>query len=197
MGTTYSMDLYSNPHLKIRWLIPIIRKVALGASIKAMEPIPINGYGCTLYITPEISIDGDGIITLSLKWDEEGEKGSQDIRIHQEESNLVSGSYVYYFICPHGYKCKTLFYIVGRWRSRRTFCHRYANQNSSRRQREAAIFHLREPYRKYGKQRYRDRLTPYGKRCKRFEEKYRQGYFAMAEVVLALNKKKNKKYYSK
>lgn len=182
MRTEYYRNLHSNPSIRLKWFVPLIeRAIETGKEITTKKAISLNGYDYTLYFTPVVRTDPDGQISLTLKWRDEGESYTQTITIVQEESNLISGSFVYYFLCPFGYKSKQLFYIASRWRSRRSFRHSYSSQNKSHRQRD--FNHLTEPYRRYGKERYRGELTPYGKRCLRFEEKEERAEEAFLETT--------------
>jgi hypothetical protein len=161
-----------------------------GRSKTTKNPVPLSGYGYTLYLTVEARAE-DGKLALSLSWEDEGEQHSQTIPIVRRESNLIQGSFVYYFLCPFGYKAKKLFYIGGRWRSRRSFHHRYSEQNLSRQQRERSRYSRKEPYRKNGKEYYRRKLTPYGKRCKRYEANLERGlraFYALAGMDYKTNK---------
>lgn len=169
MRKEYYTNLHSNPSISLRWFIPLIRRVVeTGEAVTTKKPIPLNGLDYTLYFTPVI-MSREGAINLILKWEDEGETYRQSITILKEDSNLIPGSSVYYFVCPFGYKSRKLFYIANRWRSRRSFSHSYSSQNQSHHQR--TFNHLAEPYRRYGKGEYRGKLTPYGKRCLRYEQK--------------------------
>lgn len=170
MRTEYYRNLHSNPSIRLNWFAPLIKRVIeTGKKVKAKEPLPLKGLDYTITFIPVVDIDIDGLITLTMEWMDEGQLYKQRIPIIQEESNLISGSFVYYFLCPYGYKSRQLFYIANRWRSRRSFRHSYNNQNQSHLQR--TFNHSPEPYRRYGKEYYRGELTPYGRRCLRFTEK--------------------------
>lgn len=170
MRRTYYTILHQNPQIRLCWFVPLIKRAqSTGKSVTTKEAIPLNGLDYTLYFVPKVTAGADGEITLYLSWEDDGEQHRQQITILQEESNLVAGSFVYYFLCPHGYKCKKLFYIGNRFRSRRSFRHSYGRQRQSHHQR--AISPYPEPYRDYGKRYYRGELTPYGKRCLRYEER--------------------------
>ena len=169
MRATYYRNLHSNPKINLRLLLPLIKAAEqTGQPYGLKEPVSLSGWDYTLFVAPEIWIDEDRLITLLLKWEDEGEQHSQTIPILREESHLISGSFVYYFLCG-GYKAKKLFYIGGQFRSRKSFPHRYPGQNLSRRSRETR--YRQNPERKYGKQRYRGRLTPYGLRLQRYYER--------------------------
>lgn len=170
MRTEYYRNLHSNPSIRLNWFVPLIKRaIETGKEVTTKEPLSLNGIDYTITYFPVVAIDRNGQITLTLEWSDEGQYYKQRIPILREGSNLISGSFVYYFLCPYGYKSRQLFYILNRWRSRRSFWHSYNSQNQSHRQR---IFnHSTEPYRRYGKEYYRGELTPYGKRCLRYEEK--------------------------
>jgi len=170
MRKEYYRNLHSNPSIRLNWFMPLIKRaIETGEEVTTKKPLPLKGLDYTITFFPVVAIGIDGRITLTIEWRDEGQLYKQRIPILQENSNLISGSFVYYFLCPYGYKSRQLFYIANRWRSRRSFRHSYSNQNQSHLQR--SFNHSPEPYRRYGKERYRGELTPYGKRCLRFEEK--------------------------
>ena len=121
MRTEYYRNLHSNPSIRLKWFVPLIeRAIETGKEITTKKAISLNGYDYTLYFTPAVRTDPDGQISLTLKWRDEGESYTQTITIVQEESNLISGSFVYYFLCPYGYKSRQLFYIANRSTAART-----------------------------------------------------------------------------
>ena len=163
----------------------IRRAERTGEGITTKEQIPLRGLDYTIYFKPEVKTSG-GSLSLTLRWEDEGEQHSQTIPIVREESHLISGSFVYFFLCPFGYKAKKLFYIGSSFRSRRAFSHRYYRQNLSRQRREVSKGSGDSPYRRYGKEYYKGRITPYGKRCKRFlenEERSLQAFYALAIAI--------------
>ena len=186
MRTEYYFSLYQNPHIRLRWFLPMIKKaveLGVGARVATMEPLPLNGIDYTLLFSAEASTDERGRIYLYLDWEDEEETYTQKIRILKEESHLIPGSYVYFFLCPHGYKSKKLFYIANEWRSRRAFRHRYGKQNRSHLQRETDNFSQDEPYKPYGKEYYRGKLTPYGRRCLKYERNQESGLVRIFRLV--------------
>ena len=185
MRTTYYSSLYNNPQIRLCWFLPLIRAAErTGESYSLKEPVELCGLDYSLYLTPEIRIDEGRLLSLTLRWEDEGEQHSQTIPIVRRESNLIRGSYVYYFLCPFGYKAKKLFYIGSSFRSRRAFAHRYRQQTLSRQRREVARGSGEEPFRRYGKEYYRGRLTPYGKRCKRYEKNAERAFYALAANII-------------
>lgn len=107
---------------------------------------------------------------------EEGKKTIQTIRVTEAESNLMNGSKVYYFVCM-GYRCRTMYTEGERLYPRASFKHIYDRQKMSRLQRDLSP--LREPYKKYGKMYYLDRITPYGRRVERFKRHEDKGLSAL------------------
>jgi hypothetical protein len=80
-----------------------------------------------------------------------------------------------YFECPRTYHlCRKLYLYGGMFVSRRAMSGAmYRSQTKSKLERAAHNGCLREdfvPYKRYGKLYYRGRLTPYGKRIKRYED---------------------------
>lgn len=191
MRTEYYTNLHSNISIRLNWFVPLIKRVIdTGKAITTKDPFSLKGLDYAITFSPVVDIDIDGLITLTMEWRDEGQLYKQRIPILQEDSNLISGSFVYYFLCPYGYKSRQLFYIANRWRSRRSFRHSYNSQNKSHQQR---IFNYSpEPYRRYGKEYYRGELTPYGKRCLRFEEKEEradEAFLGRAAKILLKNRK--------
>lgn len=117
---------------------------------------------------------------LSLLWTYEGVEREERIRIERRESNLRKGSSVYYFICPYsGYRGRLLFTDLKKVLSRRAFRHYYEAQTLSRRDRLFRDMNAREPYRRNGKEFYRGRPTPYGRRVERYNRKIESTYSGM------------------
>lgn len=163
------------PRLTLSRLLLLIRQAdSTGRTTTTEQPQRLRGNGYALYYLPRVSKGADGRLLLSIRWVYDGEERAhvQEVPIIREESHLVPGTYVYYFTCPSGCKCKKLFHVGGRFLSRRAFPHRYYEQGRSRQQRATDSLTERQPYRNYGKEYYRGRLTPYGARCIRYE--YRQ-----------------------
>ena len=101
----------------------------------------------------------------------DGQTIKQMVEIKEEDSNLNNGSKVYYFLC-RGHKCRTLYSNGTGFYPRQVFRHCYQQQKLSHRDR--IVRPKKEPYRAYGKEFYRGKLTPYGKRVRsynRYEER--------------------------
>ena len=183
MREYYYLEIYRNPYIRLRWLMPMIKAAErTGKAYGTTKPIELEGWGYTLNLFPEVW-PGTEELTLILRWEDEGESHTQTVRILRRESNLISGSYVYYFRCPFGYKAKNLYYIHSGFRSRRAFPHRYRLQDMSKQRREIAMGSVEKPYRKYGKEYYRGKLTPYGRRCLRYERNAERSFMACYAVV--------------
>lgn len=186
MGAYYYKSLHNNPQIRLCWLSQMVKAaVRDGASHGTLK---IDGWGYTLSLSLDIRA-ADGRVALTLKWKDEGERHSQTIPIVRRESNLIRGSYVYYFLCPFGYKAKQLFYIGGSFRSRRSFPHLYRLQTLSRQRREIAKGSGEQPYKRYGKEYYKGKITPYGKRCKRYEENEERALLAFYSQAQKIIKK--------
>lgn len=200
--TQYYTDLHRNAELKLCWFAPLLRLAAKsGKAVRARptteQPVRASGYDYTLTFTKiELTPDPDPdawLYYLLLEWEDEGEAYRQRITIQAEESNLIKGSEVYYFLCASGNKSRTLFYIGNVWKDRRSFRHRYGYQTRSRQQRELNLFHQthgeQPPYKRNGKEYYRGKLTPYGKRLQRWYEKEERGFKALQNFVGGLRNK--------
>lgn len=122
-------------------------------------------------------------MSLYLLWNEGGKQSSQAIKVVAERSNLIDSSFVYYFICPlSGRKTRTMYRIGEGFVNGRIFKGvYYRNQSLSKKHREIA--YRENPERKYGKKYYRGIETPYGKRCKRYEEYEEKVFMAMAKYL--------------
>lgn len=196
MVIEYYKVLHNNPSISLRTLLPIIKMAEERGDGAFMEFAPkdfgveTSDYTIT-FTTISISLK-DGKIKLCFKWNfQDSNKTTshtQNIDVIAEKSNLVASSKVYYFLCPVMHlKSRKLFCISNVWVCRRAFPHRYAHQNESHNQR--LIQYNKEPYRKYGKTHYRGKLTPYGKRCKKYE--FREELTAAAILYSLDNKKKS------
>ena len=185
----YYRYLHDNQRIDLYGFLPMIKRaVETGEGVTTETEIPLyNRYGEDLYYRPIVTIE-EGRIYLSLEWVDGGEERSQRIEILKQESNLVSGSYLYYFLCPFGYRCKQLYYIGGEFRSRRSFKYYYPSQAKSKAQRERSVLSEDEPYRRYGKTHYKGKITPYGKRCKRYEERVEKGEEAALTFIMSLGR---------
>ena len=190
MRNEYYTRIHLNPHIRLNWFLPMIRRAeATGERLRTAEPVPLRGLDYTLLLSPEIWREWKGRLTLLLRWEDDGETHEQRVPITGEGSNLVEGSLVYYFMDGRGHKCRKLWYIGGRWRSRETFRHTYGSRSLSRNQRATRGFSEDEPYKPYGKRLYRGRLTPYGKRCNKYEDRQDKALLALASFVGRLTHK--------
>lgn len=178
MRITYYRDLYSNLHFSLSLVAPLIRKaVEVGKFCYTAEAITKNDYSLRFSFDPST-------MELTIKCKEgDGEEFEQKVKVIAEKSNLpsLSGSKVYYFICPRqGVKCRKLFKIGSYFWSRRAFKASYPNQRESRNNREIAF--VEDPTRKGGKEYYRGKLTPYGRRLQRYDERTDAQLAAMQRV---------------
>lgn len=163
----YYTDIKSNPHFSISLLKNVIKQcIYYKKDFKHTMNFKESNLKVEGYFSSEKR-------TLTLTWEdlEDGEKLSQEIKIVEEESHLIPGSHVYYFRSPgtSSLKCRKLYLIGSSWRDRRTFRHHYNKQNWSHHDRD--LMAREEPYRPRGKRTYRGKLTPYGKRCQKYEER--------------------------
>ena len=107
---------------------------------------------------------------IELSWGDDEERSKMEtIFFKSKPSNLKNGT-TYYFVCPRtGALCRRLYftdrYITSRKGFRKPL---YLSQARSHKQRD--LFPT-EPYRENGKMYYRGKLTPYGKRVERYEQK--------------------------
>lgn len=165
MEITYNSYLKANPHFTMRNLAVLIKKSIDEETPYRIENIELGGLKYTISFNPE-----PDEYKLQIKWVEDGETYKRDIYVRAERSNLptLKDSYVYYFLCPRtGRKCRTLYKIGCYFWSRSSFRHHYSGQNQSHYDR--VISAREEPYKRYGKKMYKGKLTPYGKRCMRYQ----------------------------
>ena len=165
MEITYYKQIQANPHFTLRNFLPLIKKsMEDGVKYGYTTPVELGGVAYSISFEPQH-------MKLTIAWSEDGEKYSREIRVVQRESNLpsCSGSYVYYFLCPRTLQQARVLYRVGSffW-SRRAFKAVYPLQMVSKHNRDIGA--REEPYRRNGKEYYRGKLTPYGKRCIRYEK---------------------------
>lgn len=165
MEIAYYKQLTANPHFTLRNFASLIkRSVDDRTPYRYTEPIEL---GDTLY---NVSFDPSRMRLLISFEDERGNKVERAIQVVQERSNLPnSGAYVYYFLCPRlGVKCRTIYRVGSYFWSRGTIKALYPLQMMSSHTRQISC--RDEPYRQGGKRYYRGKLTPYGKRCNKYEE---------------------------
>ena len=110
-------------------------------------------------------------MVLQLRYSVEGQPYSYDIQVEEHSSNLgLEGKY-YYFVCPStSRRCRNLYlyngYFVSRFAIPRVM---YESQGyrSSLVKSFQTFFGGLDLVKRYGKERYRGRLTPYGKRLQK------------------------------
>lgn len=111
----------------------------------------------------------EGKLRLSCLID--GKPYQEEIRIEQRESNLGVGGHYYYFLCPQtGRRCRYLYLYGGRFVSRYAIprvaypCQRYRSKLTRSLE---VFFGAASTEKRYGKEQYRGKLTPYGKKLLR------------------------------
>ena len=184
MELTYYKTLKSNPHFSLKDLSPLIKRGVTEQKAYIASGLPLGGLSYSFAFDPST-------MELTIEWtDEDEETYKRKIQIVAERSNLPSlnGSVVYYFVCPRtGHKSRILYKVGSYFWSRRAFKAVYPQQMESRHSR--AISYREEPYRKHGKEYYRGKLTPYGKRCIRYEVR-EQSIFGELEKFLERSNKR-------
>ena len=166
----YSTDINANPHFTLRLVSPLLK-----AALQKQRYIELDNAFKMVDTDYTIGFDPQQW-TFILQWSEEGEQHKQRIGVIAEPSNIpsLSGTYVYYFVCPQtGAKCRVLYKIVeGGFYGRKALKYaRYALQMESKKLR---YIHYppeeKQPYKRYGKEYYKGKLTPYGRKCQRYEK---------------------------
>lgn len=176
-GENY-IELQETPSITIRTFAPLIKTAErVKSSCSYVERLGFP----TLSVKAGVTIGEDSSLKLLLCW----QGGEQAIEIIRERSNLIEGAAVYYFLCPFGYKSRKLYFVGGKWRSRRSFKGYYAQQLKSRKWRELAYLSVTPPT-AYGrpKEHYRGKLTPYGKRLRRYRQRQDKGEEALTKYIL-------------
>ena len=179
MSNEYYPNIRQNFHLEVKRFAKLLDAVAdRRTAIDGFTETYTDVYGEkqeVAYSIDATKIDA-GELYLIPSWTdrETGKRLQQRIRVEQQESHLIAGAHVYYFLCPVSYqRCKKLYLICNGFRCRKTFRHYYLRQHQSHRER-IITYDEDAPYRAYGKKYYRGKLTPYGKRVQRWESKEEQ-----------------------
>lgn len=111
---------------------------------------------------------------FTFRWEEDGEQRSQSIRVVAKQCNLLMRARLYYFVCPiTSARCIYLYKAIGGgfFSIKAMPNARYPMQMLSPKQRRLHSPPEEEaPYKHYGKRIYRLKLTPYGRKCKRYEQ---------------------------
>lgn len=180
MQIRYCKQIWQNPHFRLKNFSTLIKKgVEVGLPCEYNTPLTLGGIEYFASFYPKE-------MKLKLLWEEDGKEQTQKIQIETRKSNLspTSGADVYYFVCPTTKKLVRTLYKVdivdsgcGRFVSSHVFPHLYPLQMKSKNSRET--YYGEEPYRKGGKWHYRGKLTPYAKRCIRYEEQYEKSITAL------------------
>ena len=182
----YYIDIENNAHIEIRTIVPLIKTAIKEGTSTTKEPIKATGYSYTLQLQPTISIDKQGDITLTLEWEDDKEQLSQTISIKQEESHLIPGAQIYYFESD-SHKCRKIYYIKKKFRSNKEFKHRYKIQGKNRElKKEIAI--SKNPHKRYGKKRYKNKLTPYGRKCLKYKLARIEYFMKLFEEISEMEK---------
>lgn len=165
----YYIQIKANPHFTLSYVSPLLKFATKREKAYTIEDCMKIGS-----ITYSVGFDPlESVFTI--KWAEEGRRNEQKIYVVGEPSNIrsLSGTFVYYFICPRtGVKCRTLYKMMGGGFYSRKALPRayYPIQMESKENRYIHYDKNNAPYRRYGKEYYRGRLTPYGKKCQRHEK---------------------------
>lgn len=126
------------------------------------------------YYSEYIKADTDFPEVIGLRFrNSYGQVWEQDICVTTRESNLGRGE-VYYFVCPVTARlCRTLYYTGIEFRSLYSFPHSYDIQRMSRTEREERWAYEEPPSIYRRKLSYRGKLTPFGRKYLKAEEKCR------------------------
>lgn len=165
----YYTQINANPHFSLRFVSSLIKQAIRDKTYyEAVDGMELGDITYSVGFDPEKR-------ELTLRWRERGREHRQRIGITSKPCNIrsLSEAVVYYFLCPETQtKCRVLYKMIGGG-----FCGRkalpkalYPLQMKSHINR---YLHYppdsKEPYRRNGKEHYRGKLTPYGRRCQRWE----------------------------
>lgn len=161
-----------NPHITLSDLKELFRLSEGSASFTA------NGVQYTIVFSLEEQI-------CAFIWVYNGKRKQEKIELRKEPSNLGQG-YVWYFLCPYtGHKCRKLFLDGKTIASRYAFSHIYSIQKESRSGRFFyGLGRLEYPVRRYGKQFYRGKTTPYGHKVWTYHKKLEKYNQLLDEYIL-------------
>lgn len=140
-------------------------------------------YEGTKYTYKPVVIETGELEAIEFTWKYYGETCRAKAYIGYRRSNLGKG-YTLFFYCPVTHRpCTKLFlwerYIVSRY----AFTH--TTYNSRLQSSHMRKFGAREePYRDYGKRTYRGKLTPYGKRVSKYEQREEERWGAIGGSLL-------------
>ena len=114
------------------------------------------------------------IESLLFKWEADGQEREQRVWLTSRPSNLVDGASCLYFLCPYTHRiCRKLYTDGNVLASRYSFPHTYSERNYSHKWREfnkslkLLLFLDDEENFKGKRERYRGRLTRYGRKVAR------------------------------
>lgn len=144
--------------------------------------------------TASITIKVDNIKKIvSLDYIVDGERHmNYNVYIYEQEANIGKGV-VRFFNCPKTHNlCRKLYLCGDMFVSRKAMRGAmYRNQTKSKWERALYNGCLREdfiPYKRYGKQYYRGKITPYGKRIERYQNIVERGEAMLFDWLLRDNK---------
>lgn len=169
----YYATLEGNPSITLADFSKYIRRAA-EEGIRSSVRLSLDGMTFGIHF---------GECGFSFEWTEGGVLHQQHIEVRKERSNLIPGSFVYYFICPScELKCRKLYFVGVGFLSRRAIDTHYYSQNRSHYQR--TVYAREEPYRPYGKREYRGVLTPYGLKCLKYERWESRAELSLIQSIL-------------
>lgn len=169
----YNGVLEYNNRIRISMLKDYIKHAREHGTAEMQEPMSISCDDYSISLIMIVTYRGEGEFLLQIVWrDQDGDEFVNTVYIVECESNLIAGTYMYYFLCPlTGKKCLDLYFIANMWLGRKAFRNKYDCQRLSKWEREVDALHMEPPYRPYGKPVYRNKLTAYGIRCIKYEQK--------------------------
>ena len=165
------IELQSLQRLNVATLFQVFRKTASSrATLESSDKIAIT-IG-SLYVDGKPCIDYTYQVgCLHLRYSVNGKPYSYDIGVVEHKSNLgIEGSY-FYFVCPSTSRlCRNLYLYNGVFVSRFAIpgaIYESQEYQSSLSRAMSALFDSEKEIKRYGKEYYRGKITPYGKRLEK------------------------------
>lgn len=106
---------------------------------------------------------------MLFMWHDGHRNVTQAIEVVRMQSNLYEDKCFYLFKHPYCWKMSRTLYLIGdTFLPRELFAYHYYSQHRSHLER--TVYYQPDPSRAYGKKFYRGMLTPYGRRCDKYDE---------------------------
>lgn len=130
----------------------------------------LSGKNIILNIQPSLISDNNGNVTLHLSWNDNNSEHKQDIEILKDVHAYIGGRMAeYYFFKTGELKCRNMYYHEGAFKNQHDFPSMNKCRTNNRMKAKMERIRRGNPERKGGHRFCKGELTPYGKRCVRYE----------------------------